>query len=376
MKILIVGGAGVQVQPAIDDLLQGDEFTQIVLGDINVEAAQALVAKRNNSKLSAIRLDAFDQAGMVNIMANFDIVYNASGPYHLIGMRVLTAAIEAGKHYVDYCDDTGPTLEMLKLSDVAAEKDVCALIGMGVSPGYLNLMAKKTADRLDQVEEINIYWSISHGEPEGPAVIDHMCDILSGDARQFLNGEFTMVPSLSGAEEEVDMPTPFGRVNCAYVAHPEPSTLPLYIPGLKQVTNKYATSLDEISFYQGLAQLGLMDKTPVDVRGQMVSPRDLLVVHLMEAARQAEAAAPENLISAAILDVKGQISGNPTTIRLEIKGNMAPLTSLPASMAARMLARGEIKERGVMPPEGCASVLVIADAMNASGKVQIEERML
>jgi hypothetical protein len=66
---------------------------------------------------------------MVQAMSEVDVVMNCSGPYHLLGVKVLKAAIEAGKHFVDYCDDVAPTLEMLALSDQAKAKGITAIIG-------------------------------------------------------------------------------------------------------------------------------------------------------------------------------------------------------------------------------------------------------
>jgi saccharopine dehydrogenase-like NADP-dependent oxidoreductase len=244
-----------------------------------------------------------------------------------------------------------PTLEMLSLSEQAQAKGVTAIIGLGVSPGYFNLLAKAGSERLDSTDEINMYWTIAKGEPEGPAVIDHTLDIMSGEVLQFINGKEVSVPALSGAEQEVDMPAPFGRMPAVFVGHPEPVTLSRYIPGVKTVINKYAAPVEEIGFFQGLQELGLMRKEPITVRGQQVSPRDLLVTLLSSVPHEEAPQAAHR--SAAILEVKGLMGGEPTTIRYELKGNMAPLTSLPAALGAELLARGEIAETGVMPPEAC-----------------------
>jgi len=371
MKLLIIGAAGVQVQPAIEHFLKSTEFESITLADLNLKAVNDIVEKHQDSRLSACQMDIFDHDHMVQTMKKVDIVYNSSGPYHLLGLKVLKASIEAGKHYVDYCDDTEPTLQMLELTEQAKAKNLTAIIGLGVSPGYLNLVAKDFSDKLDQTDEINMYWSIAQGEPEGPAVIDHMCDVLSGEAIQFLDGEFVKVPALSGFELEVDMPEPFGRLPTAFVGHPEPATLPRYIPGVKQVINKYATSIDEIGFYQGLAELGLMDKEPVIIKGQKIAPRDLLVNQLFLASKHAESTIKDP-ISAAVLEVKGKEAGELVTYRTKMRGHMAPLTSLPAAFGVQMLARGEITTRGVMAPEGFTELLTIIQPLLDTGLIEQE----
>ena len=374
MKILIIGGCGMQARPAIKRFLDGKEFDTVVIGDINLELANKLIKQWNSPKLVAKCIDAFDHAGMVQAMSEVDVVMNCSGPYHLLGVRVLKAAIEAGRDFVDYCDDVTPTLEMLELSDQAKKKGITAIIGLGVSPGYFNLLAKEASDRLDTTREINMYWSIAQGEPEGPAVIDHMFDIMSGEVIQFIDGRETRVPALSGMEQEVDMPAPYGRMPTAFVGHPEPVTLSRWIPGVQQVINKYAAPAEEIGFYLGLQELGLMQKEPISVRGQQVSPRELLVTLMSSVPHEDSAQEPP--LSAAMLEIKGTLDGAERLIRLSIIGNMAPMTSIPAAIGAELLARGEISEKGVLPPEACVPPQAVLKPLADSGLARVHEEII
>lgn len=374
MKILIFGGCGVQAQPAIKMLIDSSEFSQIVIGDINLDGAKQLVKELQSQKLKALKVDAFDHQGMVAAMQDVDIVFNCSGPYHLLGVKVLRAAIEAGKHYVDYCDDVEPTIEMLELSEQAKERGVTAIIGLGVSPGYFNLLAKQASDKLDTTDEINMYWTIDPGEPEGPAVLDHMCHILSGEVIQFIDGKEVRVPALSGLEEVVEMPAPFGKLPCAFVGHPEPVTLGRFIPGIKQVINKYAAPIEELGFYQGLSNLGLMSNEPITVKGQKVSPRDLLVKLMMDVPHEKVSA--EQHKSAALLEVKGQKNGKPAGTRFMLTGNMDAMTSIPAALGAILLAQGKIKGTGVMPPEACVPPEAVLLPLQKLGLAMVDEQTL
>jgi saccharopine dehydrogenase-like NADP-dependent oxidoreductase len=354
MKILFVGGCGAQARPGINWLLGRDVFDEFVIGDINIELAKQMVKELGDARVSARKIDAFDHDGMVEVMSDADVVMNCSGPYHLLGVRVLKAAIDAGKNFVDYCDDVTPTLEMLELSEQAREKGITAIIGLGASPGILNLIAREAADKLDATREVNMYWCIGKGEPEGPAVLDHTFDIMDGDVLQFLDGQEVLVPALSGTQEEVDMPGGYGRLPTAYVGHPEPVTLPRYIPGLQKVVSKYAATPEELGFFQGLQELGMLRKEPITVRGQQVSPRDLLVT-LIASADEHELAPGDIEKSAVLMDVIGTLDGEERTLRYTVIGYMAPLTSIPTAIGAELLARGEIAEKGVLPPEACVS---------------------
>jgi saccharopine dehydrogenase-like NADP-dependent oxidoreductase len=56
-----------------------------------------------------------------------------------------------------------------------------------------------------------------------------------------------------------------------------------------------------------------------------------------------------------------------------MKGNMAPLTSLPDALGAELLARGEIAETGVMPPEACVPPQAVLQPLAESGLVELVE---
>ena len=157
---------------------------------------------------------------------------------------------------------------------------------------------------------------------------------MSGEVAQYIDGQETAVEALSGGEQEVEMPAPFGRLPAVYVGHPEPVTLSRNIPGLKKVINKYALPAEELGFYQALQGLGLMQKEPITVRGQQVSPRDVLVTLLASAPQ--EAAPDEARKSVAVLEVNGSKGGEGMTIRFLLKGNMAPtrFTQSPTITAA------------------------------------------
>lgn len=373
MKVLVLGGCGAQALPAVEDLVASEEITHVTIGDIAQEKADRLAAKLKSPKLSTQRVDVNDHPGLVDCMKGADIVLNCTGPYHLLGVKVLKAAIETGKHYVDYCDDYDATLEMLELDGAATEKGITAIIGLGASPGLCNLIAKYAADKLDSADEIRVFWVIAEGEPEGPAVFDHMFHMVSGDVPQFLNGELVNVPGLSGAEEIVDFPAPHGASPVFYVGHPEPITLSRVIPGVKTVVNKGALPGEMIGLFQGLKEVGLMEAELVSVRGQDVSPRDLLVT--LMASGPHEELPPEERRSAMVVKVNGMKEGSTATLEYSMVGNMAPCTSLPASLGVRMLARGEIKERGVLSPEACLELGPFLSMLKERRLIDLQEKM-
>jgi len=364
MKLLIVGGCGQQVQPAINYLLEQDTFSTIVIGDINFDAAKQLVEERNNSKLIARHIDALNYEQLVDEMSDVDVVYNASGPYYLLGLKVLEAAIEAGKHYVDFCDDAEPTLEMIKLSDKAAAAGITAIVGLGATPGYSNLLAMQGVAQLDKTEEVNICWHSSMHEPSGIASLEHMFHIMSGDVIQFLDGESELVPALSEMELAEQFDTPERVMYSAFVGHPEPATLPNYITGVEQVTCRYTDTMEMLGLFLGVQQIGFLSNEPVALKGGAVSPASLLAVMLNNIPHEE---VPEDEKFGFGIDVIGQKDDEDVTIRYDVKAvaDLTALTSMPAALGAELLARGDITRLGVFPPEGCVEPKSIIEPMNS-----------
>ena len=114
-----------------------------------------------------------------------------------------------------------------------------------------------------------------------------------------------------------------------------------------------------------------MEKEPISVKGQQVAPRDVLVALLSSVPH--EELPEEDHRSAAVIDVKGFKDGVRKGIRYSLTGNMAPLTSLPAALAVKLIAKGEIQKTGVMPPEVAVPHEAILKPLGELGLVQMNE---
>lgn len=255
MKVLVLGGAGnmggigtkiLQYFPGIDS---------VTIADRDLEAAENLVKTLNFPKVNAVELDATDTKRVTELARNFDVVFNTVGPYTKFGIPILEAVMAAGVDYVDVCDDSDATEDMLELHEKAQEAGITALIGMGQSPGITNIQAKYLADKLDQVDSIKVVWGADAPDPEvavgtpfeeiakemstinsdlerfkknTPTGWDHMIHSASGEIPIWKDGKFDTIPAWDSGEY-VDFAEPLGRIDAYYVGHSEPVTLPRYI---------------------------------------------------------------------------------------------------------------------------------------------------
>jgi saccharopine dehydrogenase-like NADP-dependent oxidoreductase len=344
MKIIVLGGAGDMASRAVRELAADPEVTEVTVADYNLEAALRLAAELGE-KVRPAWVDANDPAALVAAIAGHDAAASGIGPFYRYEAKVARAAIEAGVPYVSLCDDYDGAQAVLGLDGAAREAGVTVLTGLGWTPGLSNLLARKAAAQFDLVDEINVAWGSSASDSEGYAVILHTLHIFTGRVPSFQKGRLVDVPAGSG-KEAILFPPPVGRVNCYHVGHPEPVTLPIFLPGVRTVTLKGGLSeqpLNDLAIWLG--RLRLTD-TPAkkDLMGQIIKATLPLLSKLGQA---------EEPCSAVRVDVGGWRAGAYQQISYGAAAHMPELTGLPLAIGALMLARREIHRPGVVAPEAC-----------------------
>jgi len=359
MRIALLGGAGTVGSTATRVLAMSDVFSEIVIGDVEIEKAKML-ASELGEKVSAVRVNALDSSSIKKAIEGSSVVLNCIGPFYKFGPIVLKATIESEVNYVDICDDFDATEMLLKMDKEAKKAGLSALVGMGSSPGIANVLVRFCVDMLlDEVESIDIYHAHG-GEPiEGPAVVKHRIHSMIIRIPVFLDGKFKTVnlfeESGMALEEEADFPE-IGKYRVYAYPHPETITLPKYIKGVKRVTNlglvlppAYAELI------KGIVRLGMTGEEPVEVKGQKVAPLDFAVGFALSQRKRLmkEAGITEPMGSLKIV-VKGKEKGESSTyvFSMSSRGRGMPEgTGVPAALGAMLMGLGKIREKGVFPPE-------------------------
>ncbi|UCD85743.1 MAG: saccharopine dehydrogenase NADP-binding domain-containing protein [Deltaproteobacteria bacterium] len=360
-KITVLGGCGSVGSVAVKTLAPLDYFSEIVIGDINIERAKEIVSGPGSNKVSAVKVDARDSKSVKKAIKGSDVVLNCAGPFHKLVPIILKAVIESRVNYLDICDDVDVTVEIMKMDEAAREAGVTALIGMGSSPGATNLLAKFAADSLlDETDSIDIFHAHG-GEPfEGEGVVEHRLHCINMDIPMFLDGELKHVRYFEedgiALREEFDFPV-LGKVLLYPYAHPEQVTLPRYIK-CRQVTNKGTQLPEEYSeLIRELCRLGLAGKEPIKVKGQEVVPYDFIVAYIIrerERILKKTGFGPQRGCASVI--VKGKKDGEYREYRFHMASRtqaMGEGTAIPAAAGAILMLRGKVSAKGVIPPEAC-----------------------
>ncbi|RZS44749.1 saccharopine dehydrogenase-like NADP-dependent oxidoreductase [Herbihabitans rhizosphaerae] len=236
MRVLALGGAGGMGRHLCRAAINLDGVSELIVADLDASAAERF-ADQLGTPARSLGLDVTDHAALREALSEADVVVNTVGPFYRFGVPILAAAIDAGCHYLDICDDWEPTIEMLELSARAEAAGVTAVIGMGATPGLSNLLAVLAARELDGVEEIVTGWNVEAGglDAAGPGVsaaVVHGIAQMTGTIRVRRDGRFVDERPLR--RTMIDYPG-LGRRATWTFGHPEPITLPRTISAATSV---------------------------------------------------------------------------------------------------------------------------------------------
>ena len=236
--VACLGGAGGMGITLARQLCQSDRIAKLIVADLDGKAAARVADDLRVSatcEVAAQEVDVLRRNDLGKFLQEVDFVANTAGPFFKLGVPTLETAIETRTPYLDICDDPEPTIEMVALNKRAEAAGVGAVIGMGASPGLSNLMARRAADRLDEVIDCYTAWPLDvnmPGEKESPlegeagsevsAAVVHLMEQISGTIDNVVDGQLTRVPPLQ--QVTLDYPG-LGVGTGITVGHPEPVTL-------------------------------------------------------------------------------------------------------------------------------------------------------
>ncbi|MFB8274556.1 saccharopine dehydrogenase family protein [Nocardia colli] len=363
MKVLALGGAGAMGAAAVRTAARLPDVREIVVADRDLTAAQDLVRTLPDTEVQAVRVDITDRVALHDALRDADVVLNTVGPYYRFGLTVLRAAIETGTHYLDICDDWEPTMQMLEYDADARATGVCAIVGIGASPGVSNLLAARAARELDHLEDVYTGWPVDipgAGTPDdaeltGPtgaptAAAVHWMQQISGTVAVVRAGQLVQEPPL----QPVSLSLPGGRAGTAYtVGHPEPVTLHWTLAPGGRAANLMVVTPGTAAFLDVLrTDIDSGALTNESAAAELAAPS--LRRGLRSMARSWRFAAAGSLppffaVAAGSKDgaahmVLAHLDGG-------LIGNMAEATGIPLALGLSQLVDGTALRPGVHPPE-------------------------
>lgn len=368
MKIAVIGGAGAMGSITVRDLLETtDRATTVLVCDYDLKAAEELIAKLDklgDGRVKAVPVDVRNSENLVTVLEGSLVVINCA--QYQYNLQVMEAALSAGAHYVDLGGLFHVTRLQLGMHDRFNERGLTALVGMGAAPGISNILARHGADQMDTVGEIHLRVGSRDSTRYAGKIalpvsysIKTILDEFSLEPAIFTKGKFRFVPPMSG-DTPHRFPEPVGRQRPMYTLHSEVATLPVSYKdkGVKEVSFKIAFDPEFLDRVRFLRDVGLASDKPLDVNGQSIAPIDLVnkVVMSQPKPKQIGKLKQYEIVRAV---VKGTREKKKVTHVVDCHTVGMPAwgigldidTGAPPSIAAQMLIRGLITERGVVPPE-------------------------
>lgn len=342
-------------------LAAADEVELVLVSDRDEERAEKLAVELG-PKARGLALDISDSEALAKALADVDIVLNCAGPFYLFGREVLSAAIAAGTHYLDICDDWEPTLEMLELDQAARDAGITAVIGMGSSPGTSNLLAMLCMNELDAVDRVFTAWRIGGVKPPPPeeedkpnAARDHWIHNCTEPIKVRRGGELVDAYAL----DEIKLTYPgIGEDSVWVCGHPEPLTLPRVRPEIQESYNVMTARrglMEALRQIQDRVKAGELD---VPAAGKAL-------VHMPNINGPSAGPAPIHgylfAVAEGVKDGRAtRVGASPVVLP---NANMGEFTGYPLAVATLMLCRGQVDTPGVHGPEGAVDPHVYFDQL-------------
>ena len=362
MKIVVLGGAGKMGCIAVQALAKDRRVKEVSIADLNMDQGREVAAYLDSPKISLNQVEINNKESLVAVLKGWDACLNATLYY--TNLAVMEACLEAGAHYTDMGGLFHTTRKQLGLHDRFESSKISAVLGMGSAPGIPNVQASYAAERLDTIESIKIYDGIrppSSGETRFTYAIPTILDELTLEPMVFSEGKFKACPPLSDFEDYWFTP-PIGLLPMHLSLHSEVATLPVSYQdkGVRECffkINYWGMAKETVDKIRVLADFGFNRSDLVEIHGQKVTPRDLMLEMLSSYVPPITdfltppAHRPPDWVKEIVTEVRGTQNGKEVSYRL---GTLTCKGSLPTGVApaitAIWLAEGRIPA-GVYPPE-------------------------
>ncbi|MGH2626995.1 MAG: saccharopine dehydrogenase family protein [Anaerolineales bacterium] len=359
MRIVVLGGAGTVGRLIVHELTRGGAAA--VVADVDGATAE-MVAREFGAGAESCQVDVTDAKSLAAALRRADACINSAQYY--FNLEVMRGCLEARVPYLDLGGLFHLTRRQMEMGEAYHEAGLTAVLGIGSCPGVSNVQAGWLAGMLDTVESVRIYNGTTPEEDDplaAPYSIQTILDEIGMAPMVFREGAFVAAEPL-GEEEEYEFPPPIGRKKTHLSLHSEVATIPLTFAakGIRECffkINFFGFSESAGRKLEFLVRLGLATPDFVDVAGQTVNPRAVLLRLLKDRARAGAAAPP--LFRDVVTEVRGTSRGMAATLRADTtgwsddtSGSISPrLVSAAPAIVARWIADGRLRKPGVWAPE-------------------------
>jgi lysine 6-dehydrogenase len=384
MKVLVFGGSGAIGKAVAWDLAQDGDVKAVGIVGRRKEALEETKEWIGSDKVIPQPLDILNREETRTLMGLYDVGVIAL-PDRQTSYGLVQSAVEAGMHVVDMLEEyhrrpdayetEGLVLPKGKslneygdwIHETAIKNGVTFVDGMGFAPGLSNVTVGEGIRKLDQAETAVARVG---GIPSKEAAQKHPLRYMITWAfehvlREYMvklnvikDGEVVEVPALTDRERfRFDKFGVDEELECAVTPG-----MPSFIftrTELKEFAEKTVRWPGHFDGVDTLKECGLLDLNPVEFEGAEISPRQFLLSLITPRLQAKEG---DTDVCVMWNSVVGKKDGQKTRIDYYMWDEadtdlgfsaMQRVTGFPCAIAARLIARGLIAEKGIVPPEDC-----------------------
>ena len=363
MDAVVLGGGGLTGRCAVRDLARSGVFDRIRVADLDAGLARAAAAATGSERVVPESLDVRDPGRLRSTLDGASVCVNAV--QYTFNLAVMEGCLAAGVPYLDFGGLFHTTRRQLEWDARFRDAGLLAIPGLGQVPGCSNVLVRAATDDLDEVTEVVLrdgWRDLTVGGPEVyfPWSPSTFLDEMEQEAMIWDGEAFRAVPPMS-APEEYEFAEPVGRTRVYRTLHSEPATLPsLLAPkGLRRC--EWKEGGPGIDLLRQLSILGVGSTAAIEVRGQRVVPRELLL-ELLRTRKLLGVPPGATIDDWEVLDIeiRGRRDGRAIERHALARFPPRPEWGLTAteyavgvcgSVGAILMATGKTVGTGVVPPE-------------------------
>ena len=386
MKILVLGGCGVQGRTALYDLASDPDISEIICADIQFDELSKIEDFTDMGKITTAKIDAQNKSDLLDLYRKVDLVIDLLPKE--FKSHVNEMALEAKVHVVN-------TNYMYKTKDMdkkAKQAGIAIMPECGLDPGIDLVIYADAKSRFESLSVINSYCG---GFPEKKACTNPLNYKLSWIWRGVLSSTSRDGKIIKDGQI---IEIPFARQHDKSFVHeiefPNLGTLEAIPNGdavfftdrmglTKKIVNTGRYSLrwpGWSAFWRPLKELDFLSKDPVKGIDGKMSPMDFMEKHLgpklVYQDDEKDLVAMINIFEGKKNNKKMQFTSCMLIERDLETGIMAMSKGVAytACIVAKMIVKGEIKEKGVLSPINHIPVAPFMERLKKRGIV-ISEKM-
>jgi len=347
MKIVVLGAGRVGNAMARD--LHSEGKWEVEVADYSKKALA--VFQENGIKTKC--LDLGQRAGIKEAVKNADLVIGALPGF--MGFEAVKSVIALKKNIVDisfFPEDP------MALDEMAKKNGVTCAVDAGIAPGCSNLIAGRMGELLDSIENfvclvgglpVERSWPYEYKAPFSP--ID-VIEEYTRPARLVKEGRIVELPALS--EPEYVEFSGIGTLEAFNTDGLRTLLKTVKAKNMSEKTMRYPGHIDKMKV---LRETGFFSYEPVKIGGVSIRPIDLTTKLLFPMWSFSEGEADMTVMK---IVVEGKKNGKKIQYTYDLLdwadtennvSSMARTTGYTATAVARLIIKGGLKKKGVLPLE-------------------------